>query len=210
MRRQRCDDGLMSVSGTEGYSEHAEALIQQYESVPFQVAHSDRLHLYPAHPSLVLDVGAGTGRDAAALAAMGHTVVAVEPTKELREFGSMRHASPAITWLDDHLPALPATVMLGQSFDLILLTAVVMHLDVNERKAAFAVLASLLAPKGQLVFSLRYGPVPEGRVMFDVPDSEIQALAHANGLAISYSAKPKDVFDREGVHWMVYSLTSKA
>ncbi len=34
----------------------------------------------PAH---VLDVGFGIGRDAAALADMGHTVVAVEPTHEV-------------------------------------------------------------------------------------------------------------------------------
>jgi protein-L-isoaspartate O-methyltransferase len=32
----------------------------------------------------VLDIGSGTGRDAAGLAAMGHSVVAVEPTAELR------------------------------------------------------------------------------------------------------------------------------
>src|SRR4051812_8147427 len=67
-----------------GYAEEAAALIKQYERISFAEAHRQVLHLMPVTPGRVLDIGAGTGRDAAALATMGHSVLAVEPTEELR------------------------------------------------------------------------------------------------------------------------------
>ena len=93
------------MSGTEGYAEEAEALVEQYERLRFAELHKRVLHLVPAAPSRVLDIGAGTGRDAAAFAAMGHAVVAVEPTAELRARAAVLHPSPRIEWLDDGLPA---------------------------------------------------------------------------------------------------------
>src|SRR3954452_1033736 len=67
------------VSGTEGYPEDAPELIKRYESVSSAAVHKPILHLVPTNPCRVLDVGSGSGRDAAWFAAMGHEVVAVEP-----------------------------------------------------------------------------------------------------------------------------------
>jgi protein-L-isoaspartate O-methyltransferase len=72
------------ATGTQGYSVEAETLVKQYESIRFADVHRQMLHLIPTSPSRILDIGAGTGRDAAGFAAMGHTVVAVEPTAEFR------------------------------------------------------------------------------------------------------------------------------
>ena len=58
------------VSGTEGYAEQAEALVEQYESLDFAENHRLILHLIPTSPCRVLDVGAGTGRDAAGFAGL--------------------------------------------------------------------------------------------------------------------------------------------
>ena len=49
--------------GTEGYSEEAEALVRQYESISFADLHREVLHLVPAEPGRVLDIGSGTGRE---------------------------------------------------------------------------------------------------------------------------------------------------
>src|ERR1700692_3272765 len=87
----RMTSGL--VSGTEGYAEEVEALVQQYESLSFSDNHKAILHLIPSEPCRVLDVGAGTGRDAAGFAALGHHVVAVEPTTELRTRAMALHPS---------------------------------------------------------------------------------------------------------------------
>jgi protein-L-isoaspartate O-methyltransferase len=73
------------VSGTEGYAEAADELVERYESISFADCHRPVLHLIPRLPGRILDIGAGTGRDAAALAEMGHTVLAVEPTAAFRD-----------------------------------------------------------------------------------------------------------------------------
>ena len=70
------------IPGTQGYAEQAPHLIEQYESLAFADKHRAVLHLLPDKTSQVLDVGAGTGADAAWLAARGHRVIAVEPTAE--------------------------------------------------------------------------------------------------------------------------------
>ena len=94
------------VSGTEGYAEQAEALVAQYESLGFAENHHSILPLVPTTPCRVLDIGAGTGRDAAGFAALGHNVLAIEPTAAMRERAITLHPSPRIEWLDDSLPEL--------------------------------------------------------------------------------------------------------
>jgi SAM-dependent methyltransferase len=194
------------VAGTAGYHTQAEILADQYESVDFATVHRDVLHLIPVRPCRILDVGAGSGRDAAALAARGHAVVAVEPSAELRREGERRHAGAAITWLDDSLPALAAVRGRGERFDVMLLSAVWMHLDAPERSAAMASIAVLLEPAGIAIVSLRHGPVPEGRRMFDVTSDETVALAASFGLACRHRGTRRDPHDRDGVTWSVLAL----
>jgi len=57
-----------------------------------------------------------------------------------------------------------------------------MHLDEAERRHAMPNVASLLRPRGILAMTLRYGPVPAGRRMFEVSTAETIALAAGVGL----------------------------
>lgn len=182
---------------TAPYSEKAEALAKQYESVGFEDVHGDVLDLLPP-PGDALDIGAGTGRDAAALAARGYRVTAVEPTAEFRAIGRKLHADAAITWIDDALPDLSAV---AGSFDLILLSAVWMHLAIEERTRAMARVAPMLRARGVMVLSLRHGPIPTGRIMFDVTPKETIALAAAQGLDAIYSGERPGRLDQPGVWW---------
>lgn len=190
------------LSGTEGYGDEASALVKQYESITFEDVHRHCLHLIPSTPSLVLDVGAGTGRDAAALAALGHRVVAVEPTAELRTEAARLHPSPSIEWVDDGLPELRVTSTRAERFDLVMLTAVWMHLDEGQRRVAMPVVARLLRDGGILMLSLRHGPVPQGRRMFDVSADETIALAAREGLrVVLHLENQPGLFGRTNVSW---------
>ena len=189
---------MKPIASTAAYSEKAEALAQQYESVSFEDVHGDVLDLLPPPPARALDIGAGTGRDAAALAARGYRVTAVEPTAEFRAIGQSLHENAAIAWIDDALPDLPTV---PGSFDLILLSAVWMHLDADERKQAAARVAGMLRDGGVMVLSLRHGPIPPGRIMFDVTPAETVALAEANGLHKLYAGTRPGQFDQPGVWW---------
>jgi SAM-dependent methyltransferase len=168
--------------GTEGYTEAADVLIGQYESISFEQCHQPELHVLPNVPCRVLDVGAGSGRDAAWFADRGHSVLAVEPTAALRTAAMALHPSESIEWLDDSLPELAIVRSRNQLFDLILLNAVWMHLDASDRPAGMLALAALLSNDGTLVISLRHGPLPVGRRMFDISGEETITLAGHHGL----------------------------
>lgn len=67
------------ASGEGGYEGPAGlTLAEAYEAVDPAAVHGTLLLSLPAAPSMVLDVGSGSGRDAAWLARMGHEVVAVD------------------------------------------------------------------------------------------------------------------------------------
>jgi SAM-dependent methyltransferase len=170
------------VSGTEGYAEEAEELFRRYESIPASEAHRAVLHLIPTVASRVLDIGSGTGRDAAWFAGQGHRVVAVEPTDAMRIPAMALHPSPAIEWLDDSLPDLALLCSRGPSFDVVLLSAVWMHLDAGQRRRAMPNLAALVRPGGVMIMKIRHGPVPPGRRMFEVSPDETIELAQIENL----------------------------
>jgi SAM-dependent methyltransferase len=170
------------VSGTEGYADEAEELFKRYEGVSAADAHRAVLHLIPAAPGNILDIGSGTGRDAAWFAGLGHRVVAVEPTDAMRLPAMTLHPSPAIEWLNDSLPDLALLLARGETFDLVMLTAVWMHLDASQRRLAMPNLAALLRPGGAVVMKIRHGPVPVGRRMFEITAEETIELARTQEL----------------------------
>ena len=170
------------VSGTEGYAEVAPELFRREHEIPFVSDHHAVLHLVPAQPCDVLDIGSGTGRGAAWFAARGHRVVAAEPVDELRRPAMVRHPSPLIEWIDDSLPRLVKLTRRNAQFDLVLLTAVWMHLDEEQRREAMPRAASLVKPRGVMIMSLRHGPVVPSRRMFEVSAAETISLAASVGL----------------------------
>jgi len=196
------------ASGTQGYAEEADELAVRYETVTFEGVQRDVLHLIPTQPCRALDIGAGTGRDAAALARRGHRVTAIEPTAELRAHGQRLHADANIAWLDDSLPDLVRLRAVGSAFDLVMATAVWMHLDETERAAAMRSVAPLVAPGGQFLMSLRYGPVPPGRRMFAVPADEAIAQAAENGLSLIHRSDREDMKGRDDVRWTCLGFRS--
>ena len=189
------------VSGTENYAEEAPELLKRYESVSFADHHRSIMHLIPTVPGRVLDIGAGTGRDAAGFVALGHTVLAVEPTEELRLGAMALHPSPRIEWVDDSLPDLAAVLARGEESDVVMLSAVWMHLDELQRRQAMPNVAALVGNGGVMMMSLRHGPVPPGRRMFDVSAEETIALAQPPGLRCTLSQDPEPSLRQPGVSW---------
>lgn len=175
----------------------------------------------------ILDVGAGIGRDAAYLAQrtsnqqrvskQAHAsetnapqtkaeqrldVVAVEPAHLLADLGKKNTKGHNVTWIVDSLPRLNRLSIYQNGFNLILLSAVWMHIPPNERATALQTLAHLLAPYGKLVITLRHGPNSDTRVMHPVSVDELKALAKkANLLVIDSTNKDTDKLGRTQVFW---------
>jgi protein-L-isoaspartate O-methyltransferase len=189
------------VSGTENYAEEAPELLKRYESISFADTHRTVVHLIPKEPCRILDIDAGTGRDAAGFAAMGHRVVAVEPTEEMRRGAITLHPSPLIEWLDDSLPDLEKMRARDERFDVVMLTAVWMHLDAQQRCQAMPNLAALVRAGGSMVMILRHGPVPPGRRMFEVSAEETIELAEPLGLRCALNQPAELSLRQPGVTW---------
>jgi SAM-dependent methyltransferase len=132
--------------------------------------------------AFALDIGAGTGRDAAWLAGLGLEVVAAESAEGMRAEGARLH--PELRWVDDRLPELSRVHRLGLSFDFVLLSAVWMHLPQRDRRRAFRKMATVLAPGGVLLMTLRHGPGAPGPPLYEATVGEVEALARDFGLGV--------------------------
>ncbi|MCG5540370.1 MULTISPECIES: methyltransferase domain-containing protein [unclassified Halorhodospira] len=184
------------------YHERAEHVADDYESLSFPDVHNWLIYrLPPGGDSTVLDVGAGSGRDAAWLAERGHEVVAVEPAAALRREAAHRHPHPRIRWLDDQLPGLEDVHRLGLCFDTILLSAVWMHVPEGQRARAFRKLITLLKPGGLLAFTLRLGPEAPERGLRAVSVAELRQLAAEHGAYVEHVGESADALGRPEVHW---------
>ncbi len=155
----------------------------------------------------MLDVGAGSGRDAEWLASHGWDVIAAEPATSLRQEAARLHPTPGIRWIDDRLPALNAVHRLGLSFDLIWLSGVWMHISPEARPRALRKLATLLKPGGRLMLTLRHGPSEDDRPMWPVSENEVERLGLDVGLALRVATdRIDDLQKRPGVRWQTVIL----
>jgi SAM-dependent methyltransferase len=183
------------------YEQHAKRLVSQYESLSFQDVHAGLLDMLPAPGGTVLDVGAGSGRDAAWFAANGYDVVAVEPSDAMLAHARELHPSSRIHWLSDSLPDLANVRRLGLSFDLIHLSAVWMHVPPAARQRSLRQLVTLLAPNGRIAISLRLGPPDTERAMYEVSLPELSSLAKQFGLRVVHTTDSDDKLGRSEVSW---------
>jgi len=214
---------------TEFYNDNAELLARQYLSTSFEEVHTSWLpHLnqfFDSHASSIsiLDVGAGIGRDAKYLAQRVKApettspettspktrvpetsvdVVAVEPAHLLADLGKKYTKGHNVTWIVDSLPRLNRLAIYQNGFNLILLSAVWMHVPPNERSVALQTLENLLAPHGKLVISLRHGPNNDARVMHPVSVDELQTMAkRAHLTVVDSSDRDTDKLGRTQVFW---------
>jgi protein-L-isoaspartate O-methyltransferase len=181
------------------YDAHAEQLADGYEGLEASKVHQELFDILEgSRPLRILDVGAGTGRDAAALALMGHAVTAVEPSSNMSRLAQALHPGTKVAWSADALPALA-----GQRgpFDLVILSAVWMHVPPSERRAALKRLAELTAPSGRIYMTLRLGPAEPGRGIFKVDIDELRRLAADEGLRLTKLADQVDLLGRNGISW---------
>ena len=101
---------------------------------------------------------------------------------------------------------LAAVHRLGLAFDVVLLSAVWMHVMPVKRPRAFRKLTVLLRPGGLMLLSLRHGLGEDGRAMHPVTLGEVEALARDHGLALVCAADGPDLSGRPGVTWTLVRL----
>ncbi len=159
------------------------------------------------HP--ILDIGAGTGRNALALARRGHPVDVVEMTPA---FASMIRSDAQRESLDLHIinqDVFTSKDLLRQDYQLILLSEVVSDFRTTQQlRSLFELAAQCLAPGGRLVFNTflpRGGYTPDqaarefGQQTYTTIFTRDEMTMAAAGLPLELTADDS-VYDYEQEH----------
>jgi SAM-dependent methyltransferase len=178
--------------------------IERSEAVSSENLFGPFLDMFPPPPARIVDIGAGTGRDAAWLSRRGYEVTAVEPVAELRDAAIGLHATDGIAWCDGTLPDLVLVPAPEGGFDVALLSAVWQHLDDRDRALSMPNIADLTADGGLVLISLRQGPSAPSPTLHAASVQATLDLASANGLRMEREVRIESmqVADRAaGIYW---------
>jgi SAM-dependent methyltransferase len=188
------------------YSENSAFLFSQYQSISFEKVHDSWLQVIDFKQcKTALDIGAGSGRDALALKYKRLCVTAIEPSDGLRALGQA-FTGDDVTWHDDSLPQL--TQIKDKTFDIILISAVWMHLSPEEQSQSIKTISTLLNVDGYLIITLRHGNFSDARTAFELHAKRTIAEAKQHGLALILSEYEGDKLSRDDVSW--HTLCFKA
>lgn len=192
-----------NVPGTKGYEKVIKQFVEASQALDFKVVNKDFLDFIPRLPSRILDAGSGSGQNSAALAQLGHSVVAVEPFTPFLDAARSTYRNLTITWIEDSLPLLKKLGDTPNQFDFILIDGVWHHLDGEERVQGMERLSSLLCEGGCCALSLRNGPAGVGKHVFPTDGKITAALAYKYGLevALHLTNQPSLMKNKPGVTW---------
>ena len=188
------------------YDANAASAVERFEAYSAATLNAWLTNLLPKPPAVIMDVGAGSGRDAAWLASLNYEVLAVEPSAAMRGEAQRLHPQDTVRWLNDRLPDISGPIRAGLSADTILLGAVWMHVRPVDRPRAFRKLVSLLRPGGLLAITLREGPAAPERDMHPVSLAELERLAADHGLVIVRVCSRPDLQGRADVSWTCVAM----
>jgi SAM-dependent methyltransferase len=188
------------------YESHADKAARRYEGAEAGIA-----SLFPfafQRGERVLEIGAGSGRDAARLLQQGVDVQAVEPSSRLRRLALAVHPELRGRLFDGSLPGgLPPECQ--REYDGILLSAVIMHIPDGELFDAAFELRARLAKGGKLLISmpverddLRPGEQRDdsGRLMVIRSVAQVRLLFERLGFELENDWKSADSLGR-GFLW---------
>ena len=191
------------VPGTQGYEKSVRTFVDVSQSLNFREVCKDFLSFLPLAPARMLDAGAGAGQNSAALAEMGHSIIAIEPMAEFLSAARSLYTHPQITWVQDSLPSLGHLGAGGEQFEFILVDGVWHHLNEEERACALERLAHLLNIGGRCAVSLRNGPPGLGTHVFPTEAEITVQQAKRLGMGCIFRAEnlPSVLPDKEDVVW---------
>lgn len=185
------------------YDAHSAEVARLYERINPNDVNGWLLRYLPTGTAAVLDVGAGTGRDAAWMARRGLRATAVEPSKGMMSEGSGRHPE-TVQWLNDALPELHS--LRDRQFELVLLSAVWPHIHPSERQQAIANLIRVTSPGGIIAITFHSKVFPE-RDMHPSSANEISRLARSHDATVVFRGEDhEDLMGRTGIAWTLLAV----
>ena len=202
----------MDLLTAEYYRDNTEECIRRYESSQMAGLH-DILRRITRRGCTVIDIGTGSGRDAAFLASLGCQVTCTDGCEEMLTAALRHHpmlkqgARVAGFPLQTHDPLLSA------SFDVVLCLAVIMHLNDPDLYATASQIARLTAPSGCAVISHSIGRLglvdsrdSDGRLFRERTNGEVVEVFTSFGFTSELRTVEADGLDRSELQWITHVL----
>lgn len=195
---------MISPEALRYFNENAKPLSDQYNALDRKAVHAELLAvLLAGKPLHMLDIGAGSGADAALFASMGHQVTAAEPARKLLTLAQETFPDSHIHWCDSALPEMNGV---EGHFDAVYAIGTLQYLDNQNRAVALDKMASFLAPGGFL--EVQYPVPPSREYQFHIGEGEIQALCDrfnacagtGDGLEILHQKHTPDLMKRKALN----------
>jgi len=191
------------------YDSHAQETTASYEKVEFS-RRVDRFAQALGPSGRVLDLGCGSGRDAARLLSGGYDVVAADGSEAMLAQATALHPELAGRTARVVLPGpLPFD---RDAFDGVTSWAVIMHVAASELPHVFAELARVVRPGGILGYSVNTeragleaeGTDERGRHFTCLAAEAWERLHEEAGFSTMDCEETDDIVGRAGIRWVTF------
>ena len=193
------------------YEEAAGSLADRYERADVKQLHQELLAALEGHSPL-LELGCGSGREAAFLTSKGFEVVATDGSPSMLEEAKRLHPELARTarvmQVPSHFPFQSGT------FAGVYAVAVLMHLDVDDITLVLEEIWRVLCGEGRLLLSIPLsgrnigldGRDDKGRRFTKLPEEEWRELFHNTGFNFLKRSESADGLGRQDIQWLTFAL----
>jgi len=193
------------------YEQNAVELSRRYESTALEALHALLRQTFSPGDRL-LEIGCGSGRDAATAMAAGFDVCALDGSSSLLQEAIRLH--PELAGRLHHLKLPGPLPFANASFAGIFSVACLMHFNANELPGIIAEIARVLKPAGKALISVPAGRSDidangldeHGRIFNLMPATSWQKLFAAHGFSTSTGAEEPDSLGRPGIAWVTFVL----
>ena len=197
----------MDTQTLKYYLEHTSELAERYESANVADLHEKLLSCFSKGANL-LEIGCGSGRDAAFMLGQGYHVTGMDGSKEMINMAVTYHPG-----LKDHLfvKKLPENLTFDICpFDGIYSIAVLMHFELPAIKLIIKKVADILKPKGRFLFSVPlqrkdlddFGYDKNGRLFTLLPEAQWIELCQSEGFKKVSTCITTDGLGRLELPWL--------
>lgn len=191
------------------FDRNARSIAVEYEAADMREVH-DLLFRYLPRGKPVLEIGSGSGRDAAFLAESGFDITAVDASAGMVSESALRHPVLADRLVRAEFPMPSGSPLLDERFGGVVSIATVMHIP-NSHLFEFAMqLRELVEPGGILIISssIGRGGLPgdrdeNGRLLVERPpkNPSSSSSASASGLSQGMIPRTRRGGILAGTHW---------
>ncbi len=211
------DTGHMKIkysSTLSYYEQHAETLAQRYERADVSDLHRRLLETFNPGAKL-LEVGCGSGREAAFLLSHGFEVEGIDPSHAMIDSAFSFHPELEGRLFQGSMPdELPAPIVQDKHYNGIYAIASLMHLSKEQLLPTFQILYRMLHQNGRFLFSVplsrpdlaENGYDEKGRYFLLLSQAEWITRVESAGFHTVNTSTNGDGMGREAIIWLTCVL----